>query len=290
MPLYLKGLNILAQFTNQAQLTYNNIVAVSNLAVGEIQDVLSITKTAVNAVYTANDSVDYVINIVNSGSTDLNGLTLTDDLGAYTKGMGTFVPLTYVENTLHYFKNNVLQPTPSVTSGAALTVTGFTVPAGGSATFVYNTHTNEYTPLEPNSVITNTATLTGNLTTLTASETLNVSTEPDLSISKSISPVPVMTNGTLTCTFVIQNMGNTAVNEGAVVTDTFDPVISNITVTYNDELWVQGVDYSYDRATGLFATAANKVTVAAADYTQDPTTGVVSVTPGTSTLVITGTI
>ncbi len=283
-------MTILAQFTNQAQLTYNNTVAVSNLAIGEIQDVLSVTKTAVNEVYTANDSVSYVINIINSGNTDLTNLTLTDDLGAYALNANTFVPLTYSENSLRYFRNNVLQPTPTVTGGDSLTVTGFTVPAGGSATFVYETHTNEFTPLQPNSVITNTATLTGNLTTVSAQETINVSTEPDLSISKSISPIPVMENGTVTYTFVIQNTGNTAVTSGAVITDTFNPIISNITATFNDTPWVQGVDYSYDQSTGVFISGSDRVTVEAASYDQDKTKGVVSVTPGTSTLVITGII
>ncbi len=290
LPQYAKGLNFLAQFTNQAQLTYNNTVAVSNLAVGEIQDVLSVTKTAVSDVYTANDSVSYVINIINSGNTDLTNLTLTDDLGAYTIDTNTFVPLTYSENSLRYFRNNMLQPSPNVAQGDSLTITGFTVPAGGSATFVYETHTNEFTPLQPDSVITNTATLTGNLTTVTAEETVSVSSEPDLSISKSISPVPVMENGTVTYTFVIQNTGNSPVTGGAVITDTFNPIISNITAVFNDTPWVQGVDYSYDQSTGVFISGSDRVTVDAATYSQDTTTGVVNVTPGTSTLVITGTI
>ena len=36
----------MAQFTNQAQLSYNNSVANSNVGVGEILEVLSATKTA----------------------------------------------------------------------------------------------------------------------------------------------------------------------------------------------------------------------------------------------------
>ena len=280
----------MAQFTNRAQLTYNNTVTVSNLAVGEIQDVLSITKTAVNDVYRANDSVAYVINIINSGNTDLMNLTLTDDLGAYDLNTNTFVPLTYSENSLRYFKNNILQPSPNVAGGNSLTITGFMVPAGGSVSFVYETHTNEFTPLQPNSVITNTATLTGSVTTVSAQETIDVSSEPELSISKSISPIPVMENGNVTYTFVIQNTGNTPVTGGAVITDTFDPAISNITAVFNDTPWVQGVDYSYDQSTGMFISGTDRITAEAASFDQDPATGVVSISPGTSTLVITGTI
>lgn len=41
----------MARFTNQAQLRYGNNVANSNIAVGEILEVLSATKTAVKNTY-----------------------------------------------------------------------------------------------------------------------------------------------------------------------------------------------------------------------------------------------
>ena len=70
----------MARFTNQAQLRYGNAVTNSNVAVGEILEVLSATKTAVKTTYGQNDTVTYIISIVNSGATAFNGLTLTDDL------------------------------------------------------------------------------------------------------------------------------------------------------------------------------------------------------------------
>ena len=41
----------MARFTNQAQLRYGNAVTNSNVAVGEILEVLSATKTAVKTTY-----------------------------------------------------------------------------------------------------------------------------------------------------------------------------------------------------------------------------------------------
>ena len=281
----------MAHFTNQAQLTYNNTVTVSNLAVGEIQDVLSMSKTAVNEVYTSSDTVTYAVNIINSGSQDLTGLTLTDNLGAYVFNSATLVPLTYSQGSVKYFRNNVLQAPPTVNVTAdGLVITNFTVPANGSVTFLYETETNEYTPLEPNSTITNTAELTGNLTAVTASETIDVSAQPELSILKSISPILVMENGTVTYTFVIENTGNMPVESGAVITDVFNPIISNITASFNGTPWTEGTDFTYDLTTGLLTTSQDKVTVSAAQYSQDDITGEIGITPGTSTLVITGTI
>lgn len=71
----------MARFTNQAQLRYGNSVANSNIAVGEILEVLSATKTAVGNSYKQDDSITYVVSIVNSGTTPITGLTLTDNLG-----------------------------------------------------------------------------------------------------------------------------------------------------------------------------------------------------------------
>ncbi|MBQ1389369.1 MAG: hypothetical protein IIY78_07050 [Clostridia bacterium] len=281
----------MAQFTNRAQLTYNNIVTMSNLAVGEIQDVLSINKTAVRETYTAQDRITFAINIINSGNTDLSGLTLTDDLGLYNAGTLTLQPLSYIDGTLKYFRNNVLQPSPTVTlTKNGISVTNFTVPAGGTATFLYESATNEFSPLQQGGMITNTAELTSSFTSVSASATISASREPELSIMKSISPVPVVENGTVTYTFIIQNTGNTPADIGAVITDVFDPILSNISVTFNDVQWTAGIDYTYDTTTGLFTSAPNKVTVAAAEYVQDPVTGSIEVIPGTSTLIISGII
>ena len=74
----------MAFFTNQAQLRYGNEVANSNITVGEIQEVLSVTKSAVKRTYRQHDTVTYIINIVNAGTAEYAGLTMSDDLGRYT--------------------------------------------------------------------------------------------------------------------------------------------------------------------------------------------------------------
>ena len=79
----------MATFTNQATLSYNGNSTNSNITVGELLQVLSATKTAISENYTTNSGIVYAITLVNSGSTALNGLTLTDNLGAYTLGTET---------------------------------------------------------------------------------------------------------------------------------------------------------------------------------------------------------
>mgnify|MGYP001541270838 CR=1 FL=1 len=274
----------MATITNQAALSYNGVTTLSNIAVGELVEVLTATKTAADTTYTAGGVKTFVISLVNSSAAALTGLTVTD----------TLYPLTYVTGSLLYYVNGALQATPTVTATAPLTVTGVTVPAGGSAMLIYTARVNEYAPLGVEDSITNTATITGGglTSSVTATETINASPAPQLAISKSISPTMVAENGTLTYTLTLQNRGNTAADAGdeLVITDTFDPILKNLTARFNGTLWTQGVHYTYDETTGTFATVVGALTVPAATFTQDAATGVFTVDPGTSELTITGSL
>ena len=119
----------MARFTNQAQLRYGRSIANSNIAVGEILEVLSAAKEAVRNTYRQNDTITYVISIVNAGTLAYTGLTITDNLGAYPYNTTTLVPLDYMEGTAKYYINGVLQPAPAVTAGPPLVINGITVPA-----------------------------------------------------------------------------------------------------------------------------------------------------------------
>ena len=137
-----------------------------------------------------------------------------------------------------------------------------------------------------------TATGAGLVNPVTATETVSPTAAPRLSISKSLSPTTVTENGQLTYTFAMQNTGNTAADAaaGAVVTDTFDPRLSGLTVTLNGTALTTPAQYTYDAATGVFATVPGVITVPAATFTQDAATGAYSVTPGTAVLTVTGTV
>ena len=279
----------MAIFTNQATLTYSGGSANSNVAVGEILEVLSADKTAVSGTYAPGELVTYVITIRNTGTGAFTTLTVTDDLGG-----GANAPLTYEEGTVLYFVNGVPQAAPAVTPGSPLVFTGISVPAGGSAVIVYQARANAFASPEVEGFITNTVTITGGgLTTpVTATETVNAAIGAMLTITKTISPAQVADNGRVTYTFLIQNSGNEAVTaeDDATVTDTFDPILTDITVTLNGVTLTEGVGYTYDETTGLFTTVPGVITVPAATFTRDPVTGEYTRTPGLATLIVTGTI
>lgn len=284
----------MAIFSNQATLTYNGSSTNSNIAYGEILDVLAATKTAVEGTYTPGQIVTYVVTLRNTGATALTGLTITDDLGGYDFNGTTVYPLTYETGSIALFTDGVPQAAPAVVAGPPLVISGITVPAGGDVVLVYQAQANEYADPAVGGTIDNTVTVTGDglSAPITATETVTAEAQPALTISKSISPAQVVDNDRVTYTFVIQNSGNEAVvaTDNAAITDTFDPILTDLAVTFDGVTWTQGVQYNYNEATGLFTTVPGQILVPAATYAQDPITGVYAATPGIATLVVTGTI
>ena len=283
----------MATINNQATLSYNGVVLTSNTTTAELQEELSLTKTAVAPTYSAQNGVTYLLSIVNnSTTTEYANLTLTDNLGAYAPSAGqTATPLTYVANSLTYYRNGVLQAAITPTEQNPLTITGISVPAGGNVLLAYEAQPNAYAPLALNSTIVNTVTMTGTgISSQTATETVTAAQAVNLNIAKAVSPTVLTDGDTVTYTFVIQNSGNNAITaaDNLTVADTFTPPLQNISVTRDGVALTAGTDYTYTAATGSFTTVGG-IPVPAATYTASDA-GLVSVTPGVTVLTVTGTV
>ena len=284
----------MAIFSNQATLNFKGTSTNSNIAYGEILDILTATKLSVEGTYTPGTLVTYVVTLRNTGTSALSNLTITDDLGGYTFGGSTVYPLTYEAGSAVLLIDGAPQAAPAVNPGPPLVVSGINIPAGSDAVLVYQARANEYANPAVGGTITNTVTITGNGLNgpVTATATVTAVAEPVLTITKSITPAQVVDNDRVTYTFVIQNAGNQAVvaTDDATISDVFDPILTALAVTFNGTTWTQGVNYDYSEATGEFTTLPGQLVVPAATYTQDPVTGAYTVNPGIATLVVSGII
>lgn len=288
----MQGAIAMAVFYNQANLTYSGGSINSNIVTGEILEALTVTKTAVVDTYSTGDTVTYAVSIINTGVAPYTNLTVTDNLGAYPFGTGEVYPLTYEANSVRLFVNGDLLTPPTVEVGPPLVFSGIDVPAGASVILLYSTRVNETAPVSVGGEIDNTVTVTGGgLTTpLEAVETVSVRNEPILTIAKAISPATVTDNSIITYTLTVRNLGNTnaTATDNIVISDTFDPILSDITVLIGGNPAVEGTDYTYNEATGEFATVGGVITVPAGTFTQNPTTGEWTVTPGETVVEIRG--
>lgn len=286
----------MATFYNQATLSFAGRVTNSNITEGELVSGITLTKAAITTDYGPGDRIAYAVTITNADNVAKSGLTLTDDLGAYTIPGDTsvLVPLTYNNGSLIYYQNGVIQATPTVTAGPPLTVSGIDIPAGGNVILLYEATANAFAPLDSGATITNTASVSGT----TGCEPISVSTqvetrdEPNLSIAKAVCPQALTCGDEVTYTFIIQNSGNTAVvaTDDLIVSDTFNPILTGITVLLNGQPLEATTGYVYDEATGAFTTVAGAITVPAATYARDPVTDAVTTTPGVAVLTVTGII
>lgn len=279
-------------FQNNATLTFNGRSIQSNTVTGEITDLVTGSKTAPVDVYRQGDRITYVINLVNAGDTAQTDLTITDDLGAYVFDTGTLIPLTYLDGSALLFVNGTPQAAPTVTlTDGTLVFSGITVPADGNATVVYVVTVNEYAPLDADGSVVNVATVAGGgkITPLSLSETITPDLTADLSIVKALSPATIVGSGQITYTFEIENSGLSAVGatDEVTLTDVFNPVLLNPTVSFNGTTLAEGTDYTYED--GTLTVLAGAITLPAATVSQSGT-GEWVVTPGTGTLTVSGTI
>ena len=286
----------MATFTNRATISWGDTIRDSNVVTGEIVEVLSMTKNAARGTYIPGDTVTYIISIRNSGTAPFTALTVTDDLGAYSVGDPaiTVTPLTYVDGSVQMYVNGDLLTPPTVSDTEPLVFENITVPAGSNVLLIYEASVNAFAPADLDSVIVNTAAVTGGGLSVPVTDTAQITaaSEASLTISKALCPETVTENGQITYTFVIQNTGNLPADaeDGVILRDLFDPILDPISVTYNGEAVTSPAFYTYDATTGEFATVPGVITVPAATYSQDPTTGIITTTPCVAVIRVTGTV
>lgn len=266
---------------------------VSNLAEIGLNSAVSLSKTILGNTYGENAILTYILTAINTSSSEITNIVITDDLGSFTVGTAELTPLTYTPPALLLIDGVDSSATLSVDSSipSSLTFSFPSLPAGATANIVYRATVNDFAPLDLGSTITNTATFESDSDCAdgTASANVTVAEAANVSVFKQMSPNPVVCGDLVTYTIRIYNYGNIPA-ENVQLTDNFDPAPTNITVS-RDGTVLNATDYTYEN--GLLtipATDTQNVSVPAATFVRDPDSGVVSVIPGMIEYVITGRI
>ena len=285
----------MATFYNQATLTFDGKTLTSNQTEGEVVTRVTLTKTAVSSDYGPDENIVYAITLVNTDDTAKTNVTVADNLGIFEPAAGPeIVPLSYVGGSVLYYQNGILQSSPSVSAGPPLVISGITIPAGGNVIILYEVKANEYAPRGENATITNSVEATGEglCEELSDSTVISTRNEPILSIAKAICPESVSCGDQVTYTFIIQNTGNTPVlaTDNLVVSDLFNPVLTDIVVSLNGTPLSEESQYAYNEQTGEFTTIGGAIPVPAATFTRDSETGLISTAPGVAVLTVSGRI
>ncbi len=284
----------MAIITNQANLTYTygatTATVASNLAATEWTAPLSAEKRTLEEAYREGDVLTYMISLRNTGEAAITDLMIVDNLGAYTPAgaAAPVLPLTFAGTATLYIDgafSGTLTAEPTE-DGVQFTIPE--IPAGADALLLYQAAVNGFAPLAPDSEIVNTATV-GETDPLTVSATVPVASYADVSIEKEMSPNPITDGGTLSVTFTIKNRGN-AEATGLNLTDAFPLALSDVAITVNG---APVTDFTFEENLLTLPSAGSVTTslsVPAATFSQDETTGAVTVTPGVLTIALTGTV
>ena len=265
-------------------------------------DSLSLQKMVVNPNYCLSESMTYVITVKNSGDTAYNNLVVTDNLGSYTYNSRTVTPLDFIPNT-SYISLNESDFTSISTSQTTDNSISFTIPnlaAGASARILFTARANEKARLQSGSTIVNTSSLSQGgesvnadaaIENITASATATVADCPRLEIAKCMSPEALVAGGPVTYTFTVSNYGNTEASN-IQISDQFPAGAAPSGI---DSITLNGASYTdYTYTDGVLfipgSGSSQTMSLPAASYVQDTTTGAVTANPSVMTIVVSGTV
>ena len=271
------------ELLNRAQITYDgSAVILSNQTNTTLVDTntMEMTKTAVDSSISAGSDAVYVVRLENTGTNNLTGISITDDLGEDE--------LTYVNGTAQFYLNgSPVTGTATPGSGNVVFATTETLEPGDNLIVIYAASTDDDQTCSVTNTVTATATADCSsraVVTATAEETITIEPEANVSIFKSADQDTVSSGDTLTYTFTLMNTG------------TADATNVKFTDELPEEFTVQSVSYN---------TGSGNVPIGPSDYTivgntltvpseSSSLSGTIpaatSAGPGILTLTVTGTI
>ncbi|MDO5558613.1 MAG: hypothetical protein Q4F95_03345 [Oscillospiraceae bacterium] len=282
----------MAQFvTPKAVLTYDSSTVYSNEELFSISETLSLDVYTQVTKYKTGDMITYIIFIKNSDpTTDIYDLRVSSNMGAYSFSDTTLKPLVWDNKKIRIYTSYGRYHIFDVRENP-FTISPLNLLADSTMKILYHTFVNHYAPLAPDAQIENIFTLSDkdNNVLDTESNIITCDTSTNLKIYQNMDDYTILPEKQMKFYFTIVNSGAAADrNANVVFKDYFPPDFNIIYVKFNNTDWSNYYHYHYNKSSGFFITADSQITVDAAEYKQDPDTGIWTIAPQKSTLEICG--
>lgn len=288
------------QISNFASLTFeygsSKEEVLSNTAFATLQDSVNIDLSSVENSYSSNDTITYILSIINNSSRCIKNIKVSNDLASYTINSGisqkTITPLSYEGTAKLYIGGKFFSDIEAEVLADKIIFNLEEIPALSNALIFYSTRVNKNAELSTGSSLKSTSSLTydGMINNIESSDTIYVKEKADVTLIKYMYPNSITSGEIITYNFILYNYGNIEAKNVAF-SDTFSPAPLNLNVSVNSDA-LSSKNYSYINGEIKIPSYGSdfSLSIPPANFIQDENNGAITTKPGSTIITITAKI
>lgn len=288
------------QISNFASLTFeygsSKEEVLSNTAFATLQDSVNIDLSSVENSYSSNDTITYILSIINNSSRCIKNIKVSNDLASYTINSGisqkTITPLSYEGTSKLYIGGKFFSDIEAEVLSDKIIFNLEEIPALSNALIFYSTRVNKNAELSTGSSLKSTSSLTydGMINNIESSDTIYVKEKADVTLIKYMYPNSITSGEIITYNFILYNYGNIEAKNVAF-SDTFSPAPLNLNVSVNSDA-LSSKNYSYINGEIKIPSYGSdfSLSIPPANFIRDENNGAITTKPGSTIITITAKI
>ena len=288
------------QISNFASLTFeygsSKEEVLSNTAFATLQDSVNIDLSSVENSYSSNDTITYILSIINNSSRCIKNIKVSNDLASYTINSGisqkTITPLSYEGTSKLYIGGKFFSDIEAEVLSDKIIFNLEEIPALSNALIFYSTRVNKNAELSTGSSLKSTSSLTydGMINNIESSDTIYVKEKADVTLIKYMYPNLITSGEIITYNFILYNYGNIEAKNVAF-SDTFSPAPLNLNVSVNSDA-LSSKNYSYINGEIKIPSYGSdfSLSIPPANFIRDENNGAITTKPGSTIITITAKI
>lgn len=288
------------QISNFASLTFeygsNKEEVLSNTAFATLQDSVSMSLSSIENSYYLNDTITYVLSIINNGNRNIKNIKISNDLASYTINSGLsqkiIAPLSYTGTSKIYIGGKFFSDIEAEVLPDKIIFNVEEIPALSNVLIFYSVAVNKNADLITGSFLKSTSSLTydGMLNNIKSSDTIYVKEKADVTLIKYMYPNSITSGEIITYNFILYNYGNIEA-QNVSFSDTFNPAPLNLNVSVNSDA-LSPKNYSYINGEIKIPCYGSdfSLSIPPAKFIQDENNGAITTKPGSTIITITAKI